>query len=412
MPAIPYALPETEVFDFTSPTKENAKIEYTIPKGFPERYEHERVWVGSEIAKQPEKWTLVLDEDDKKAVAEGLKSFQALGVPAGALSAETFPLPSALSQRLKKISHTIHNGCGFTIVKGINPSDFTEEENTLVMGGISAHVASLRGFQDLNQEAVVCHVVSEELKPNQGRARWRPAFTNGICCFHTDIGDILALYAKEVSKTGGETFLSSSSQTYNELAASNHGRELLHELLQNWTYYHSQDFQLDGAPLLHTSGDNLVFNFSRIPVTGFRDEGPSRTLPPPTPIRLEAMRVVNETMTKNRFEVPWERGDILYFNNLSLMHARNAFDLDVEGNPLDSNRHLIKLVLRDPELMWQVPTGLKRLDDHFYGPNKKTGGRSEFWELRYGDTPTRDDGGPDTTPPPPEPDTKPPVANG
>ena len=49
---------------------------------------------------------------------------------------------------------------------------------------------------------------------------------------HTDLGDILALFAKNVSDNGGETMIASSSRIYNELSSTR--PDLLQELGENW----------------------------------------------------------------------------------------------------------------------------------------------------------------------------------
>lgn len=99
----------------------------------------------------------------------------------------------------------------------------------------------------------------------------------------------------------------------------------------------SQNYDTDGTPFItNAAGDKLVFQFSRLPITGFRNKGANPTLPLPTPKRLEAMSFVENLGWKLCLPLPGNRGDIAYINNLCLMHARTAFDLDVEGNPLPS----------------------------------------------------------------------------
>jgi len=66
------------------------------------------------------------------------------------------------------------------------------------------------------------------------------------------------------------------------------------------------------------------------------------------------------------------------------MHARNAFDLDTEGNPLPSKRHLIKLMLQDPDLTWDLPESLNWYQERIYGANQADGGRREKWQLEFG----------------------------
>lgn len=144
----------------------------------------------------------------------------------------------------------------------------------------------------------------------------------------------------------------------------------------------SQDYDTDGTPLVtNAAGDRLVFQYSRLPITGFRNEGANPTLPPPTLKRLEAMALLEELAWKYSFPLPRKAGDIAYINNLCLMHARKAFDLDANGNPLPSKRHLVKLMLQDPELMWDLPESLSWYSKRVYGPNRDDGGRTEKWQL-------------------------------
>lgn len=124
-----------------------------------------------------------------------------------------------------------------------------------------------------------------------------------------------------------------------------------------------------------------MFQFSRLPITGFRNSGPNPTLPPPTRERLEAMAMLEEIAWKNAFALPRQPGDIAFINNLCLMHARNAFDLDTDGNPLPSKRHLVKMMLQDPDLMWELPESLSWYRNQIYGSNRPNGGRTEKWVL-------------------------------
>jgi hypothetical protein len=144
----------------------------------------------------------------------------------------------------------------------------------------------------------------------------------------------------------------------------------------------SQNYELDGTPLLNnTVDDKLVMQYSRLPVTGFRNEAPNTALPPPSQKRLEAMEMIESLAWKHGLELPRERGDIAFINNFCLMHARQAFDMDLAGNPLPSKRHLVKLVLQDPELMWKIPDSLGWISEQLFGVNTEDGQRVEKWQL-------------------------------
>ncbi|KAK3328687.1 hypothetical protein B0T19DRAFT_442576 [Cercophora scortea] len=357
--------------------------------GFPDRYSGARVWTGSEMALKQHEWVSILSDQDRAHIQAALRHFQSLHLGPDSISPETFPLPQDLSRRLRELSGDCYNGRGFGILRGLRAitGAYTDEEQILVFAGVSSHVARERGFQDVNREVVICHVVSEDMRPGAKEQDLRPAFTNGRLSFHTDLGDILALYAMDVSDTGGETMIVSSSQIYNELAQIR--PDLLQELAKNWAFFHSQDYETDGSPLItNVPGDNdndkLVFQYSRLPVTGFRNTGANSSLPTPTPTRLEAMALVEVLAWKHALALPRESGDIAFINNLCLMHGRTPFDLDAAGNPLPSRRHLAKLMLRDPERTWDLPETLGWYAERVYGPNREDGRREETWLMKVG----------------------------
>jgi hypothetical protein len=97
------------------------------------------------------------------------------------------------------------------------------------------------------------------------------------------------------------------------------------------------------------------------------------------------MAYVEELAWKHVFTLPRQPGDIAYINNVCLMHARSAFDLDAEGNPLPSKRHLVKLMLQDPEMTWELPGHLEWYSKRLYGPNREGGTKEEVWQLTVKD---------------------------
>lgn len=72
------------------------------------------------------------------------------------ISKENFPLPEELATLLDDVSEQCYSGRGFCVLRGLDPRRFTEEEHGVLYGGISAHVAPERGFQDFEKEQVLC----------------------------------------------------------------------------------------------------------------------------------------------------------------------------------------------------------------------------------------------------------------
>lgn len=53
-----------------------------------------------------------------------------------------------LGPKLVELSLDVHNGRGFSVIRGINPRDYSVEDLTLAYMGVSSYVADKRGCQD------------------------------------------------------------------------------------------------------------------------------------------------------------------------------------------------------------------------------------------------------------------------
>lgn len=63
------------------------------------------------------------------------------------ITKDTFPLPK-LHAELRRLSHELHFGHGFFVIRGLRVDEHTREENIMIYTGLSAHIASQRGRQD------------------------------------------------------------------------------------------------------------------------------------------------------------------------------------------------------------------------------------------------------------------------
>lgn len=64
------------------------------------------------------------------------------------LTRKNFPLPTALEQRLDAAARDVHEGRGYSIIRGFDPSKNTDEENVAVFLAIANYIGEQRGFQD------------------------------------------------------------------------------------------------------------------------------------------------------------------------------------------------------------------------------------------------------------------------
>lgn len=156
-------------------------------------------------------------------------------IPLGRITRETFPL-KALHIQLRDISQELHNGHGFKVVRGIPVEKYTREENVIIYAGISSHIATIRGRQDHQYQGKAADVVLAHVKDLSSNVDAHsigsPAYTTEKQVFHTDAGDIIALFALASAEEGGESYLSSSWTVYNELAATR--PDLIKTLSESW----------------------------------------------------------------------------------------------------------------------------------------------------------------------------------
>ena len=74
--------------------------------------------------------------------------------------------------------------------------------------------------------------------------------------------------------------------------------------------------------------------------------------------------------------LPTKTGDILYLNNMSMLHAREPFE-DQGTQGMGSRRHMLKMQLRDPKRTWRLPQNLVESWKLLFAPNREDGGKDE-----------------------------------
>ena len=47
------------------------------------------------------------------------------------------------------MSHRVHNGCGFVVVRGLEPKSYSREDNVIIYLGVSSYIGERRGRQNV-----------------------------------------------------------------------------------------------------------------------------------------------------------------------------------------------------------------------------------------------------------------------
>lgn len=84
------------------------------------------------------------------------------------------------------------------------------------------------------------------------------------------------------------------------------------------------------------------------------------------PEQREALAVLQDAARKHQVRLETQPGDILFLNNLALLHARESY-----RDSAYSSRHLVRLWIRNTRLGWAIPPSMKMPWDASFGDGAK-----------------------------------------
>jgi hypothetical protein len=109
-------------------------------------------------------------------------------------------------------------------------------------------------------------------------------------------------------------------------------------------------------------------------------------IPDLSTVQTEALDILKEVATKHAVKLDLQKGDILFINNLTTLHARDAFD---ETDKSAVRRHYVRLWLSNPQNTFTLPEAMKVPRDAAFGylkhekEGKTVNHRGKFIEPRY-----------------------------
>ncbi|RDI78681.1 hypothetical protein Vi05172_g11250 [Venturia inaequalis] len=350
----------------------------SLPSGLPEAIQAPWAWDGSEY-QHCEDYVLQLEKGDIQEIESALKHFKGLigRLDFDSVSKETFPLPN-LGKKLEQIALDLHCRRGFSVIRGLDPRDYCVIENTIIYLGITSYIAEKRGCQDSSGNMMI-HVKDLGKQVLKAELRQSP-FASNAQPFHNDVCDILAMYVQEQAADGGESHLASCAKIYNEIAATR--PDVIHTLAApNWVFdkHQTPAYWNQRSILFNFESKSPGFCFSRRPITGSPTSPRTPGVPPISEVQAEALDMVHFLAVKHKLTMRLQRGDIQLINNLAIQHSRNHFtDSDTQ------RRHIIRLWLRNEELAWKTPEGLKNTWFEKYGNSERR--KKARWNIQPGAT--------------------------
>ncbi|KAF2189588.1 Clavaminate synthase-like protein [Zopfia rhizophila CBS 207.26] len=334
-----------------------------LPPGFPTLFKGYGIWSPSDFG-GPKDYQSILNPFDIAQIEAALRHFQSLLVSIDSVSRDNFPLAPELASKLKSVSKVVHNGRGFVVLRGLNPLKYTPQENVIIYCGICSYVAE--------QRASMIHIC-DRADGDQGagsRAKFPPNETTIAMDFHTDVdaGDILSLYTLGMPEEGGNQHLVSFSTVYNDLAEND--PQVLSALAKNWRYEMpiQNGVRIIERPIISFIDGHLEVNFATAFLTGSAHVRRLPGGPSVTEEQVRAIQVFLATCKKHSLALDQTYGDMLFVNNMSILHAREKF---VNNVAKGRRRHLLSVMLRDPNMAWPKPVNIDQyIEEKFAQPEQ------------------------------------------
>ncbi|KAK4176189.1 hypothetical protein QBC36DRAFT_12514 [Triangularia setosa] len=317
-------------------------------------------------------YILTLNDEEIEEVKAALFHFNGLDLFGSEATPSTFPL-STLGPKLKKAAEDVHSGRGFVVVRGIQPSQFTPEDNVVIFLGISSYIGGTRGRQDENGNMLM-HI--RNAKQSKTPQSLRPIrYSSRASTFHTDtFCDVLALQSRNNAETGGSTLLSSTWTIFNKLQKD--CPEVCKLLAQpHWSFdSRGSFFPCSTRPVLYHHAGKIMMNFAREPLLGLEGVKRMAGLPVLSQEQRNALDIVEKVATEGQIAIRTEPGDLLFINNHGILHSREAFVDNTAENP----RYLVRMWLKNEELAWDLPQHLQHGNSRIYD---RDNGLGERWNV-------------------------------
>jgi hypothetical protein len=260
------------------------------------------------------------------------------GIPITQIDSNSFPLGAHLSKRVQHVNYELQQGRGLVLLRGF-PIDQEASDIERMYWGLCSHIGSAAPQSLLGD--LIGQVTDVSGKDPNERA-----YRNSLALpFHTDSADIVTMLSLQKAQSGGLSIFSSALAVHNEILRAR--PDLLEPLFRGYKYHQFGEHAKGGAavteglvPVLSTQDGQVS---ARI-VPEYIDMAEAELGQPLSKLDRAALNFFLETAEREdmRLELMLDAGDLLLFNNRTLLHSRTAF---YDHDDPARKRHLIRLWL-------------------------------------------------------------------
>jgi len=298
--------------------------------------EHPGAWRARDVGKAD--FSLQLETRHLDALDSALQSARQKTGNAEQITRDDFSL-HAIEDDIRRWREQVMFQSGIIIFKGFPVDYYSKEEMGMIHFGLGTHFGNAMSQSVMGDR--LGHVVNVGGKDPKERAYRNSTELD----MHTDACDIVAMMCLQKAKTGGYSGYVSALSIYNEILRR--AAELMPVLMEGF-HYHRFGEEAPGQspvteekiPVFSFRDDYLSVNYLRSYIEMAAQEMES----PLSRQQLEALDLFDEIALDDSFALKFvtEPGEAVFFNNLTVLHNRSAFeDSDLPAE----KRHLMRLWL-------------------------------------------------------------------
>ena len=220
----------------------------------------------------------------------------------------------ALAALMGDVRDEVMDGKGFAVLRGPDPARYDPADYERLYWALGTHLG-----QGVVQSYFGDYVSRVERNPN---LPWRGTTTDMELKPHTDFHEVMALVSIALPQSGGVSAFVSSAAVHNEIARRR--PDLLKPLYEGW-YNLSPLSRTPSAakvPVYCWTQEHLSCFFNRV----FYQKAEEADEPMPRGF-LEAIALMDEIVSRPdmRVEFVLEPGEMVFWHNFQVMHARTSF---------------------------------------------------------------------------------------
>lgn len=274
----------------------------------------------------------------RAAIAQAMEAVRERGLAIEEVTAADFALPE-IADELAEVGEEIDRGRGIVLVRGFPVDDYSQADIETIYLGIGAHFGTPVS-QSVMGDRLGQVIDVTDVDPHARAYRARQELS-----LHTDLSDIASLLCIHPAGSGGKSQFASALAIHNEMLATR--PDLLEPLYRGFRWHRLGEHGTGEDPITPYRVPHFSYHGGRLScryVRTYIREGAYALDEPLSGTAEEALDTFDEIGRRPDFqlELTLGRGEAIFVNNLTVLHARSAFEN--HGDPA-KKRHLLRLWL-------------------------------------------------------------------